>query len=423
MYHGFENIVVNFLITESWTVNSKGDAAIIVGMIKTLKKFYPSCNIMILSNTPNEDSRYFSGFGACTQSRLFNYVGRDTPRIILFLEYSLKMILYLLWNKLKFLPLSKNDRIILELYMKADLIISCGGGRLGGNRYHTIITNFFPLYLAKKMGKKIYFFAQSVEPSKSRIINYITKFILNKIDLITVRERYSFELLNSLGIQNRIYITADSAFLMDGESNYDGFELLAAEGIAKNTGLKIGLSVMKLTDSVDSKENEENYFNSIIKTVEKLIEEKKATIVFFSTNIFSKWDDRHVAHKIKKQIRSDLKENVHVLTRDYLPEQLKAMIGTMDMFVGTRLHANIFALSMKVPTIAIGFQQKTYGTMEMFDLTDFILDVKTITPQKTFMLISRLLEERQIIRQKIEEKLTCVQSEAFRNGEFIKDLL
>ncbi len=40
----------------------------------------------------------------------------------------------------------------------------------------------------------------------------------------------------------------------------------------------------------------------------------------------------------------------------------------MDLFLGTRLHSNIFALVAGVPVVAVAYQYKTFGLMEMIGL-------------------------------------------------------
>jgi len=111
------------------------------------------------------------------------------------------------------------------------------------------------------------------------------------------------------------------------------------------------------------------------------------------------------------------------LTENYSPQQTKSMIGTLDMFIATRLHSGVFALSMNIPTLVIGFEQKSWGFMEMFGLQDYVLDINTITAEQIVSSFNKLLKVRNEVIQRIKEKLPTVKNKAEQNGELIEKLL
>ena len=50
----------------------------------------------------------------------------------------------------------------------------------------------------------------------------------------------------------------------------------------------------------------------------------------------------------------------------------------MDVFLGTRMHSNIFALSGRVPVIAIGYLHKTQGIAAQVGIEDWVIDIQDI---------------------------------------------
>src|SRR2546428_4473184 len=144
-------------------------------MLKTIRKLYPDSKISILTSTPKEDSEYYSKYGAKTYSWLFNIIGKKKHKLITLIILSLKMLIYLIWSKYDSIPICQDAKFTLNLYRDADLVITCGGGYLGGNKYFSII-HMFPVYIAKRFGKKIYVYAQSIEPFTSTIVKIFTKF-------------------------------------------------------------------------------------------------------------------------------------------------------------------------------------------------------------------------------------------------------
>ena len=53
------------------------------------------------------------------------------------------------------------------------------------------------MYIAKKIGKKpVYFYGQGVGPITGKDSQFITKYILNKLDLLSVRDNESATFLS-----------------------------------------------------------------------------------------------------------------------------------------------------------------------------------------------------------------------------------
>ena len=89
--------------------------------------------------------------------------------------------------------------------------------------------------------------------------------------------------------------------------------------------------------------------------VDFVAENRGAQVVLIPHVIAPSWwlpDDRFVCQEICRQARN--KDSVGFIGHDHTPEELKGIIGQCALFIGSRMHANIAALSMCVPTIALG---------------------------------------------------------------------
>ena len=99
------------------------------------------------------------------------------------------------------------------------------------------------------------------------------------------------------------------------------------------------------------------------------------------------------------------------------------MMGTMDLFIGKRLHSCIFALSKCVPTLLLGYEKKAWGIMKMLDHEKYVLDINYIEAEKLVSMVNDLLKNKSSIINRLENKIPIIQQESFRNGEFIEPLL
>jgi colanic acid/amylovoran biosynthesis protein len=334
-------------------------------------------------------------------------------------EVLLKAFKYFLWSKLK-IPVNQREKEILKAYSNANIILSCGGGFLGG--HHLAIRHVYSIYFGKLLKKPVVIWAQSIEPFGNIATSIFTKFVLNRVDLITTREKLSFEYLKSLNIKPDIRLTADAAFLVDYISDEEAIKLLEKGGIKKDK-LVIGMTVKKWNFPGHKNADKKflNYLNVISKTIEYIISSMDARVILFPQVICTSYDDddRTVSHLIKSKLNDSIKERVIVLTDDYRVEELKGMIGQMDLFIGTRMHSNIFATSMNVPTLAISYQQKTDGVMEMLGLEEYVIDINTINTQELISKIEKIWAERADIKKKLETNIRVMQDKNMDNVRLV----
>ena len=93
-----------------------------------------------------------------------------------------------------------------------------GGGTLIQENTSTrsLIYYLGMIWMAKKTGLKVMLYANGIEPINKYINKRLTKVILNKVDMITLREEASKKELQKLGINKpQTIVTADPAFTIE----------------------------------------------------------------------------------------------------------------------------------------------------------------------------------------------------------------
>jgi colanic acid/amylovoran biosynthesis protein len=415
---------MNILITNAYTWYNKGDAAILIGMFKAIRVYIPTAEITVLSFTPEIDEKEYRRYNVRVLGNLFaeSIAKKQKHKFLKWSQVTLKAFKYFLWLKFKNLG-NQSEKEILKAYSDADIILSCGGGFLGG--YNVLsITHVYSMYFGKLLKKPVVIWAQSIEPFGNIAVAIFTKFILNRLDLIIVREKRSFGYLKSLNIKPNIAVTADAAFLVDNISAAAAINLLEKRGIKKNKRL-IGITVRKWNFPGHKNADKKflQYLKVISKSIEYIISNIDATVILFPQVIYAPYDDdRIVSILIKSKLTDSIQEQVIVLTEDYMVEELKGMIGQMDLFIGTRMHSNIFAASMNVPTIAISYESKTEGIMEMLDLEEYVIDINTIKIDESILMINKCWKNRSKIKENLRVKMGKIKKQALFTAELVKNL-
>jgi colanic acid/amylovoran biosynthesis protein len=129
-------------------------------------------------------------------------------------------------------------------------------------------------------------------------------------------------------------------------------------------------------------------------------------------------DDRVPARRVYGQL-ADVAENVTFIESDPSPMELKAAYGLMDLFIGTRLHSNIFALSENVPAVLIQYQYKTRGIARMLGLEKWVLEIESVIGEQLCAALDQLWREREQIQAHIQERMQHVQTQIAQIGPMI----
>ena len=103
--------------------------------------------------------------------------------------------------------------------------------------------------------------------------------------------------------------------------------------------------------------------------------------------------------------------------------EMKGIIARCELFVGSRMHANIAALSSKIPTIAIAYSHKTPGIMAMLDQQEAVVDIENVTNDELFEKIINAWKEKRERAEKLETVVRKLEESALTNIEMIGSIV
>jgi len=421
--------IKNLLITKILDVNSKGDFAQSIGMLEAIKTQYPHAKLSIFCRN-FKDKKKFSKYGQVYEE-LFVTSDKKLPKVIHVFGLLVKVMYFLVWLKFQKIPISNDIKSIFYLYKNSDMIVNCGGGSLGGYGLGNLFLNaVIPVCIAKKCNKFFYHSSLTIEPPKGYLSKILTKFVLNNSNFITLREQHSMKTLESLNVKIPKLLTADYSFLIKGRSANKNNSLLIKEGISKDKKIKIGISCSSWTPPFfyrlhnhTTYDSNNLFLDTLCESLQQLLEKLDAVIVFFSMSSYPKSNDVKLAQVIKSRIKSSLSEKIFILSENYSPEELKFMIGEMDIFIGTRYHGVVFATSMLVPTISISYMQKIRGYMEMIGMKEFHIEYSQFSTNILVNTTIKCLEQRDKLINMLKEQLPQLEKKALYNVKIIEQII
>mgnify|MGYP001765432836 CR=1 FL=1 len=346
-------------------------------------------------------------------------------RLLWLLPATLLPLLSQRWLKRSFFGLTPAAlRPILRAYQEADLAVGTPGGYLysSGNGLSLLIL-IYALLLAVVAGKPLYMLPQSIGPLRQRWEAGWLRCLLNRARLVMVREPVSYRLVQSLQVRNpRIHLVPDMAFALPSGPGEAADAWLRAQSIDPQDGKpRLGMTLVNWGAQDGRFQQQEGYEQACAAAARWFVETTGGRVIFFP-QVFGpthNQDDRVPSRRVIARL-ADLAGAIHFVN-DPLPMQLlKAVYGKMDVFIGTRMHSNIFALSEGVPVIAIGYQHKTRGIAEMVGMGDWVLDIQAVDEQQLVARLAALWEQRVRVGERLRQAVAEIVRQSAHTGDLLR---
>jgi len=159
----------------------------------------------------------------------------------------------------------------------------------------------------------------------------------------------------------------------------------------------------------------------LAETVDFLAEELGAITVFIPRVAIFGENDIALAHEIRALVKH--KECFLMLSRQYMPEQVRSIIGLTDLFIAITFHALVHAISMSVPTVAIDYGGKAIELMRELGLAGMVIPAKELNPD---VLKAKIVEAwiiKDELRASLPRKIPELRNKAMRGVEALLKFL
>lgn len=291
---------------------------------------------------------------------------------------------------------------------RLDVFILGGGGILFDAEAEIYLREVFIAHEAKV---PVAVYAISAGPLTNATARAAVRKALNAAAIITVRDREGYRVLEDVGVNREILLTADPALLlMPGRLTVDAIK---EEGVQFDRHL-VGFSVRERGPAAPDI-NPDEYYALLANAADYIADRLDAGIVFVS---MERTDVQH-SHAVVAHMQNA--ERAEVLRRTYLPEEILALVSHFEFVVGMRLHFLIFAALRGVPFTALPYASK---------ITGFLQDLGIETPPLGSFSIGQLIARidrswdfRKEITHRIGERLPALQARARETNRIIVELL
>ena len=183
----------------------------------------------------------------------------------------------------------------------------------------------------------------------------------------------------------------------------------------------------------------EEFKRTLAQLCDHIVKEHEANVVllpFYSSGGAKDSDDRTTPTRLfssgDNQFARDVleactdKSHVRVLERNYLPEEMLAIIGRADALVGVPYHSVVFAANQNVPMLGVSYVSKIERYMRILDLERFVVPA-TLEHGVSFDQLrdkfDLLWRERHEVRKKLQLQNPELSRRARKNVEILRDLL
>lgn len=346
----------------------------------------------------------------------------------------------LCWKVLKvahvdFKKLLRSSALLSELD-KADFVIDFSGDIYGDNApYRNFIESNARLIFAMILNKTTAMLIGSPGPFTKTWRLLLAKAVMSKLDLITNRESVSTDFLEFIGIRGAHVVSAACpSVLFKKDESQHARAVLAYETLTPKVRPTVGLVVCgwNMLEGPHNKWPRRNdEYEPFIRLIDHLIDNLglRVCVMSHQNSTDGKFNlTRGSDHRLIEQLMSNAdrrhgEDKLFTLKSLYTASMSKTIIGQFDMLMSGRIHGAVQGMSQAIPTAIIDYghepkAHKLRGFAKLYDVEDYVCD--PTNADQMIIVASRLWENREAVRQKLQMKIPQVADLAMKNFSMLR---
>jgi polysaccharide pyruvyl transferase WcaK-like protein len=257
------------------------------------------------------------------------------------------------------------------------------------------------------LGKDLFLLPQTIGPFKGRVSRSLARFVMRRAKAVYSRDMEGMlEARRLLGLPSdasKVRFCYDLGFLC--EPHLPVWEDLGTKGQVLPTdrplvGLNVsGLLLMGGYGRDNTFGLKVDYHRLIERIIRFLIDIRNANVLLvphvFGTQAES---DTAAVGTIYRELNIVYPDRLFCVRGDYNQNEIKHIIGRCDLFIGSRMHACIAALSQSIPAVAIAYSRKFVGVLQTIGAERLVVDPRHVGIEEILGIIGQALSDRHEIQ-------------------------
>lgn len=278
------------------------------------------------------------------------------------------------------------------------------------------LKNFIRIFLIKYYSilakPSVVLAPQTIGPYRSKITKIIADIYLSFVKRIFIRDELSKSVIPTK-LMNKVTVATDMAFALplrpnktlNRKSKAAGFNI---SGLLYSGGFNLG------------RDNDFSYKRLCLSIIDLLIQEGYE--VYLVPHVVGGInDDKDNDTKISFDLcNNDLRLKMAPLFKN--PIEAKSYISQFDLFIGSRMHATIAALSSGVLTIPLAYSRKFQGVFEPLGYKA-TLDLKFLSEKEIIEQMKQILINGKTIKANIEKTTTVATNKLSRYEAYLEKVI
>ena len=442
------------LLVGGYGYQDLGDESQLTAVLMNLKKFVPNARYIVLSDNLENTRKYHnvetdfslnyylnSSFvirrkqrtEASTytlrQTRKSNPLRASLTRKLRALR-TLLISLILVFNAQRIKkdrnPLFLNEGLnhFLANLKSCNLLFDVGGGNLTSVWQSELYIKCLTFVLAIIFDKPIILSGQTIGPFYGFLDKLIARFALNRVNMITLRERFSETNLRNIGVTKPlIKVTADDSVTLVPANQIRIKTIFSNERIEVKRPL-IGINIVGLKYLQKLRAEFKKAKELLARIGDYLVEKFNATVIFIPTQ-YAADDDRKPALEILQAMIN--KDRAFILSQEYDDKEIKGVIGQLDLAIGFRYHFIVFAVTSGVPAIGIYlddyYATKINGILDLVNQRENGINIQEATFKRITRQIEAVFSNREQIAHSLRDQTGTLQQLSLTTIRFAAKIL
>jgi polysaccharide pyruvyl transferase WcaK-like protein len=233
--------------------------------------------------------------------------------------------------------------------------------------------------------------------------------ILNRVDVITLRDDNSDEELKSLGVTKPVIkITADPVFTIDVESSLSGNFFIKRAEVPDGTKFCVV--------SIREWQKAKSGFEEIVAGLCDHLYKKYNIAALFVPMQYP------ADMEISRRIIDKMQTKAYLINRELSVPEIFSVLSECEMVIGMRLHSLIYATTLEKPALALSYDPKISAFMNSISQPDN-LDVETLDLDEALCALEGIVENREERSEILAKTNLDMRAKARENADYAINLI